>query len=291
MSPIRFHSLRTNTLTVAVALWLASSTVTAEIVFLKNGDVLHGSLVGVDARRVTLKTPYGKLTIPKEDILRIDYEGGEKPEDKAVERSTPEEPKTAKSGRKPDLLPDKGSRPVVSLDIRGRSFWYAFESPPDNPVDLSIRLQLYLGEIEAAVLLDSKPDTVDNNSFYNSFTFSPTDSQITRTSEGFDCRVQEAEDGRVVLRLALPETHRSGQHLVRMIYQINEGSRSLPRWVDVTSRSFSIQVEASKESYVVVEQNAAGLEYSGFFRRAMKNVESFQVSVLSAELRDLSPEP
>ena len=286
MSPIRFHSIRTNTLTVAVALWLASSTVTAEIVFLKNGDVLHGSLVGVDARRVTLKTPYGKLTIPKEDILRIDYEGGEPSEDKATG-----ELKKAKSGGESDLLPAKGSPPVVSLDIRGRSFWYAFESPPDNPVDLSIRLQLYLGEIEAAVLLDSKPDTVDNNSFYNSFTFSPTDSQIARTSEGFDCRVQEAEDGQVVLRLDLPETHRSGQHLVRMIYQINEGSRSLPRWVDVTSRSFSVQVEASKESYVVVEQNAAGLEYSGFFRRAMKNVESFEVRVLSAELRDLSPEP
>lgn len=284
VSPI--HSLRTNTLTVAVALWLASGTVTAEIVFLKNGDVLHGSLVGVDARRITLKTPYGKLTIPKGDILRIDYEGEEKSEERATE-----EPKTGKSGQKPGLLPAKTSRPVVSLDIRGRSFWYAFESPPDNPVDLSLRLQLYLGEIEAAVLLDSKPDTVDNNSFYNSFTFSPTDSQITRTSEGFDCRVQEAEDGRVVLRLALPETHRSGQHMIRMIYQINEGSRSLPRWVDVTSRSFSIQVEASKETYVIVEQNAAGLEYSGFFRRAMKNVESFEVSVLSAELRDLSPEP
>lgn len=283
MSPTQ--SLRSSSLVAAVALWLACSIASAEIVFLKNGDVLHGSLVGVDARRITLETPYGKLTIPKEDILRIDYGKAEKAEDKAVERSA------TKPRGKPDLLPAKSLRPVVSLDIRGRSFWYAFESPPDNPVDLSIRLQLYLGEIEAATLLDAKPDTVDNNSFYNSFTFSPTDSQIMRTSEGFDCRVREAEDGRVVLRLELPETHRSGQHLVRMIYQINEGSRSLPRWIDVASRSFSIQVEASKESYVVIEQNAAGLEYFGFFRRRMKNVESFQLSVLSAELRDLSEEP
>jgi hypothetical protein len=76
-----------------------------------------------------------------------------------------------------------------------------------------------------------------------------------------------------------------------MLYQVNEGSKSIPRWEDVVSRTFSIPVEAGKESYVIIDQNAAGLDYSGFFRRSMKNLESFQVSVLSTELRDFPEEP
>ncbi len=285
------HSLRAIYMLGTVVLWLICTAGAAEVIFLKNGDVLHGTLVGVDARRVTLKTEYGSLTIPKKDILRIEYEGGEAPQGEAGELPAARETKAATSASWRGSLPPSSSRPVVSLDIRGRSFWYAFESPPDNPVDLSIRLRLYLGETYVASLLDTKPDTVDNNSFYNSFTFSPTDSQILRTAEGFDCRVLEAEDGRVVLQLELPADHRGGQQLVRMLYQINEGSKSLPRWVDVISRTFSIQVESARESYVVIEQNAAGLEYSGFFRRSMKNLESFQLSVLSAELRDFPEEP
>jgi hypothetical protein len=242
--------------------------------------------VGANTRRITLETPYGRLVIPKKDIQRIDYEGEAKAPDKATGKK-----ETGSGKRKPLLPPPKPGRPVVSFEIRGTLFWYAFDSPPGDPVDLSIRLRLYVGEIEAATLVDSKPDTVDKNSYYNSFDFSAKGSRIVRRGEGFECRLDEAEKGRAVLVLELPAKHREGQHLVRMLYQINEGSEGLPRWIDVVSRSFPIQVEAGKESYIILEQDAARLDYSGFFRKSMKNVESFQVRVLSSELRELQAEP
>jgi hypothetical protein len=36
----------------------------------------------------------------------------------------------------------------------------------------------------------------------------------------------------------------------------------------------------------VLEQNADALEYSGIFKKKMKNVDLFEMSLLSTELRD-----
>ncbi len=269
----------------AAGLLLICAGAAAEIIHFKNGDTLHGTVVDANVRRVTLETAYGKLTIPKKDIQRIEYEGGE-PEDTTEKTSPTSASKPAETKSEADLPIVGTSGSTVSLDIRGRAFWYAFESPPDSPTDLSIRLRIFIGEDDAVALLDSKPDTFDANTYYNSFTFSPTDSQVVRTAEDYSCEVREAEDGRVVLTLALPETQRGGQLLVRMLYQINEGSRSIPRWIDAVSRSFSVQIESGKDSYVVLEQDASGLDYTGFFRKSMKNIETFRLNVLSAEVRD-----
>jgi hypothetical protein len=271
----------------AVGLLLISAGAAAEIIHFKNGDMLHGTVVDANVRRVTLETAYGKLTIPKKDIQRIEYESGE-PEETTEKTPPTSATKPAETKAEADLPIVGASRSTVSLDIRGRAFWYAFESPPDSPTDLSIRLRIFIGENDAVALLDSKPDTFDSNTYYNSFTFSPTDSQVVRTAEDYSCEVKEAEDGRVVLTLALPEKQRGGQLLVRMLYQINEGSRSIPRWIDAVSRSFSVGIEPGKESYVVLEQDASGLDYTGFFRKSMKNIETFRLNVLSAEVRDRS---
>jgi hypothetical protein len=276
-------------LLAAAAVFCCCGLAVAEVIYLKNGDVLHGTVVGATSLRVTFQTPYGKLNIPKKDIQRIEYEDEEGGPTTTKKPAPPSKAPVAKA--KPDLRPTQPSRPVVSLEIRGRAFWYAFQSPPDNPADLSIRLRIFLGEDEAAMLLDSKPDTYDRNTYYNSFTFSPSDSQVVKTGEGYDCEVKEAEDGRVVLTLQLPEEGSEGRIRVHMLYQINQGDRALPRWIDAVSRSFSTQVRAGQESYVVIEQDSSGLEYSGFFRKTMKNVESFQLDVSSSELRELPTGP
>jgi hypothetical protein len=275
----------------AVVFLLLVGLAAAEIIYLKNGDVVHGAVVGATARQVTLQTPYGKLIIPKNDIQRIEYEGGtsSKPAESKSAPTKTEQP-VAKSAE-PDIPPREPSRALVSLEIRGRAFWYAFESPPDNPADLSIRLRLFLGDEEAAMLLDSKPDTYDGNTYYNSFTFSPTDSKVIRTGDDYKCEVIKLDDDRIVLNLELPEKQKEGQILVRMLYQINEGSRNLPRWNDAVSRAFSVQVEPGQEAHVVLRQDSTGLDYSGMFRKTMKNVESFQLNVMSADLREPSAEP
>jgi hypothetical protein len=71
-----------------------------------------------------------------------------------------------------------------------------------------------------------------------------------------------------------------------MLYEVNHGDRSFERWVDVVSRSFSVEVGAGREAVVRVRQDASALEYTGFFKKSMKNLELFQLNVLSTELKD-----
>jgi hypothetical protein len=70
-----------------------------------------------------------------------------------------------------------------------------------------------------------------------------------------------------------------------MVYEVNEGDPSLPRWRDVVSRSFSVEVAPGKAASVILEQNADALEYTGFFKKQMKNLDLFQLAVLSTELK------
>ncbi len=262
-------------LIVSALSWI-SGLALAEVVYLNNGDVIHGELVAANNTRVTLKTDYGELQIPKDQIQRIDYQGSDDAaaEDVPKAKAPPARPRTA------------GDQAAISLNITGRSFWYAFESPDDSPVDTRIRLRLYIGSARACTFIDEKPDTVDGVTLYNSFTFSPTDSRLVETLEGYQCSVQKAEDGEVGMAVQLPADVSSGRQLVRMLYEINEGDRSLPRWTDIVSRSFSVEVAAGSETVVILEQNSAALDYSGFFKKTMKNLDQFQLNVLSSELRD-----
>lgn len=260
---------------------LAAAPVSAEAVYLANGDVIHGTLVAANNTQVTLQTPYGELVIPKKDVVRIDYEagpgGGGKPRETPAPAGFPEPPPAPET---------KSDGAAITLQIQGRSFWYAFDSPPELPVDPSLRLRIYIGSDRACTFIDEKPDTVDGVTLYNSFTFSPTDSRLVDSLEGYECRVEKAEDGAVVLRLLLPPSASDGLHTVRMLYEINEGNKNLPRWLDAVSRSFSIQVAPAKEAVAVLEQNADALQYSGIFKKKMKNVELFQLNLLSTELKD-----
>ena len=246
----------------------------AEVVYLNNGDVLHGELVAANNTVITLETPYGKLVIPKTDILRIDYEGASVPG-------------TEVSGDvRPGAAPVTHERRVISLHLSGRSFWYAFESGSDNATDTRIRLRIYIGSAPACTFEDEKADTVDGGTLYNSFTFSPTDALLIETLDGYQCSVLEAEEGDVSLRLDLPDSTSSDRQIVRMLYEVNDGDRSFERWEAVVSRSFSVEVGAGREAVVMVQQDASAMEYAGFFKKSMRNLELFQLTVLSTELRD-----
>jgi hypothetical protein len=257
---------------------LAAASAAAEVVHLNNGDSIHGTLVAANNTQVTLKTAYGELVIPKKDIARIDYDESKAP-------PPPRKPGEASSPAPP--APRGGSdRATLTLQIQGRSFWYAFDSPPGLSVDPSLRLRLYVGDTRACTFVDDKPDTVDGVTLYNSFTFSPTDSRLLESQEGYDCRVEKAEGGAVVIRVTLPSSASSGTPRVRLLYEVNEGDKSSPRWLDAVSRFFTIQVAPGKDAVAVLEQNADALEYTGIFKKKMKNVELFEMSLLSTELKD-----
>jgi len=258
--------------------WIVLATaglVGAEVVYLNNGDVVTGEIVSANNRSVTLKTAYGQLVIPKDVVTRIEYEGGA-----SVQPNADEEPEA----KTPDRRAATGAA-KVSLNIRGRSFWYAFNSPQGSRTDIRIRMKLYLGNEPVCTLMDSKPDTVDGNTLYNSFTFSPTDSQVVDVASGYACRVEEARDGLVVLRLDLPKSFAAGRANAQMRYEINSGDTSLAQWGEAVTVGFSIPIESGKETSVVIEQNSDALEYSGFLKKQMKNVRLFQVSVLSSSVQ------
>ncbi|MGH9391327.1 MAG: hypothetical protein ACRD1Z_17105 [Vicinamibacteria bacterium] len=262
---------------------LAAASAAAEVVYLNNGDAIHGTLVAANNTQVTLKTPYGELIIPKKDIARIDYDESRAPSASGKPGAT-----SPSSGAPDSPAPARktSERATITLKIQGRSFWYAFDSPPGLSVDPSLRLRFYIGSDRACTFVDDKPDTVDGVTLYNSFTFSPTDSRLLESLEGYDCKVEKAQDGAVVLRVTLRPSASSGVQSVRMLYEVNEGDKSSPRWLDAVARSFSIQVAPGKEAVAVLEQNADALEYTGLFKKKMKNVELFQMSLLSTELKD-----
>ncbi len=98
--------------------------------------------------------------------------------------------------------------------------------------------------------------------------------------------MEKAGDGDVLLKVGLPAGASTGRQVIRMLYEVNEGDRSSPRWVDVVSRSFSIEVAPGKEALAVLEQNADALEYTGFFKKKMKNLELFQLEVRKTGWKD-----
>jgi hypothetical protein len=271
-----FRLLAVSTLPLLVARGVAAG----EVVHLKNGDIVHGTVVTVGTKSITLRTPYGRLVIPKTDVDRIVYA--------EAEAAGGEQPLGAPKPLPPPAPPP---RPEIALEIRGRSFWYAWQSNPREAADPRIRLRLAFGNLPVAELVDAKPDTVDRSSVYNSFTFSPSDSQVVSTAEGFSCSVDDAVDGRVVLKLQFPEKHPEGEQELQMRYQVNEGTAELPRWLDAVSRAFPVTIKSGKRTHLILEQDPIGLEFTGLMRKRMKNVESFSVRVLSSELREIPPAP
>lgn len=259
---------------VALTAWLLlAGPLHAEVVHLVNGDIIHGELVSANNTTITLETKYGKLLIPKEDILRI---GNVTTADAASEEEEEaDEPEAA-----------AGAPASVSLTISGRSFWYAFDSPADDPADTTVRLRVFLGTQHACTFDDQKPDTKDGSILYNSFTFSETDATLVEAAVGHECAVQRTEDGNVWLSITLPPDASTGERLVRMVYEINAGEPGAPRWEEAISRSFTVQVAPGRQSVVALQQNASALEYTGLFKKSMKNLELFQLSVLSSELKD-----
>jgi hypothetical protein len=257
---------------------LVSATAVGEVVHLKNGDVVHGALVAANNDEVTLKTPYGQLVIPKKEIERIDYQ------DSAPRPAPPPAASPVRENPSPPRRPDvKAAGPAIELRIKGRSFWYAFDSPEHAPADTSIRLRLYVGSERACTFIDDKHDTYDGWILYNDFTFPAA--RLVESREGYDCSVDRTADGAIVVRIGLPNSTPS-RPMIRMLYEVNEGSHTAPTWMDVVTRSFSMEVAPGKVGIATLEQNADALEYTGVFKKRMKNVELFQLEVVSTELKD-----
>lgn len=91
-----------------LTLLLAAPGLAADLVVFLNGDRLSGDIVAKGTRRIRLRTPYGRLEIPRTEIERLVWEDGR--EEIVSAPVAPAPPKTTVD---------------LALVITGNTFWQA----------------------------------------------------------------------------------------------------------------------------------------------------------------------
>jgi hypothetical protein len=249
------------TLFVLVVL-LAASTVSADVVFLRDGDQVTGQIVARGTRRIRLQTPYGLLVIPLEKVDRIKKEDGSE-----EHLHTVVEAPTVPSSPPPAAV-------KLVLDLGGNTFWQAWD-PKTPPSDPSLQFAIRLDDKTVAAYVDSKLDPGDlPKAVVNSFEFNPEALKLLPVP-GVLLAPPQVQAGRVRLVLELPAGW-VGTRRIRVGYQANEGTTLEPHWRDLTGGEAVVEVAAGRTTTVSVEQARGFMEFKS---RQMKSVESFQVTL------------
>ncbi len=254
MSPIR-------TLLAALLLLLAPSLAGADVVKLTNGDRLSGRIVGPTTRRVRVQTRYGTFAIPRDQVLRVEYDDG-----RVEVVAPPPAPQTP-------ALPAPTPRPEparLRLIVTGDSFWQAWD-PKAAPADPSLRLELRLDDAPLVSYTDAKLDPEDlPKAVVNSFVFSQED-LVVRAGPGVVVAPPVVSDREIGLALEVPR-EAAGPHELRLAYQQNDGSVAEPMWRGIVTASAKVVVEPGQALTLRLEQSRGAMEYT---RHRMLNVEKF----------------
>jgi hypothetical protein len=236
----------------------------ADIVNLKDGDRITGKVTSQTERVVRVQTAYGRLVIPKTDVESI-VRGG------VTERVV------AGPGAPPPA--PKGGRHRMILVVTGKAFWQAWEGKGAG--DPGLRMEVRLDEDVVASYVDPKPDPQEiPRAVVNTFSFLMAD-VVVQPGPGTVASLPEVRPGRIVLKIDVPPAATATRRL-RVAYQVNEGTPDRPAWRDMVDSSQTVALSSSGPTFVQVRQERGQMEFTGFPRRKMRGVESFQV--------ELSPE-
>jgi hypothetical protein len=242
-------------LLLLLAVLLASPSLAQDRIVFLNGDRLSGKIVATGTRRIKLRTPYGRLEIPRTEIERLIWEDGR--EEVITPPAEPPPPKTTS-----DLV----------LFIRGSTFWQAWD-PAFPPLDPSLRLVLRLDGREVSSWTDVHPDPEDlPDGFVNSFLFDP-ERLFIEVVEGVTAPPPEPGARGIQLALELP-AELAGEHRLQVAYQVNDGSSSNPEWRDIVEAGTDVELSPESPVHVKVEQERGLMEYR---ERRMQNVDTFRV--------------
>jgi len=252
-----------------------------DVFFLAGGDRVSGRTLSQGRRAFVLQTPYGRLTLPRDKVAHIAWGDGREeilqPEPTPSPAATPAPPAAA----------------ALVLAIGGRSFWYAWDRRDE--ADPTLRLQLWLDEQELASYTDTALDPQDlPGATVNSFSFDPAALRVS-VAAGVSAAPPDTRPGRVTLRLELPaaagdERAAARPRRLRLAYQINAGTRDAPAWRDVAGAALDVRLASGAGAVVAVSQDAGRMEFSGFGRKRMKNIDSFRIEA-RAELDSPPPQP
>lgn len=253
-------------LVMALPLTMALAEAPAgDAIHLTSGDRISGKVVARGTKRVRIQTPYGLLVIPRSDIARIVGADGSEEIVSEPTRTPPE----ATAPMRPQPL-------RLSLVVTGASFWQAWDAK-NAPRDPTLRLVLRLDESEVIAWSDASVDEGEiKGAIVNAFSFAAGTLVVQSLSEGVLAEAPAANPGRIVLPVALPADW-TGRHRVGVAYQIAEDTTDAQTWRDVAWTVGSLELLPDRVAILTLEQDRGSMEYSGFPRRRMKNVETFRL--------------
>jgi hypothetical protein len=249
-------------LLLLLAVLVGSPSSAQDAIVFVNGDRLSGKIVATGTKRIKLRTPYGRLEIPRAEIERVIWEDGR--EEVITPPAVPPPPKTTS-----DLV----------LFIQGSTFWQAWD-PAAPPVDPSLRLVLRLDGGEVCAWMDVHLDPEDlPDAIVNSFVFDP-ERLFVEPAEGVAASRPEPGARGIRLGLELP-AELAGDHWLQVAYQVNGGSASRPEWLDLVGSGTRVELSPESPVHVKVEQDRGVMEYA---ERGMQNVDTFRIIAREAPL-------
>jgi len=249
----------------AVALLLAAGPAAADVYHLLDGDRITGKTVSKAGNQYRIQTPYGRISIPKTKVQRILKDDGS---EEVLSAPPP--------GAAPTPSPTPPPTRLV-LIVTGASFWQAWAPSKDAAApDPTLRLDVSLDEEPVATYADTQTDPDIPGAIVNAFSF---DTAIgIDAAPGVVAQAPEARPGRISLKLELP-AERAGERRLRVAYQVNDGAPGAPAWRDVAFSSIHATLEPDAPNFVRLRQDRGRMEFSGFGRKKMKNVESFRIEM------------
>jgi len=254
---------------VLIALALAASSASGDVVVLQNGDRVTGRVVGSIARRVRVETPYGVLVIPVDKVERIHRDDGR--EDVLVN------PKVAPPAPKPTPTP---AQPTLVLVLTGATFWQAWD-PKAAPEDPSLRLEVRLDDETVATYTDVNLDPEDMpKAVVNSFVFSP-ERLFVSGAAGVTVAAPSLASSEIRLGIQLPASL-AGERRLRIAYQLNDAGSAAPHWRDVVTAGTTVTLVAGTSVRARVAQDRGTMEYSRRQLRGvgqMRGVETFHATI------------
>ncbi len=239
-----------------------TARLSADVFVLADGDRITGKAIQRGKKTFTVQTAYGRLLIPRTKVLKVVKDDGS--EEVVTPGSAPAPPRNR-----------------LILVVLGKTFWQAWDPKEGTAVDPSLRLEIRLDEEVVATYLDAKTDPDDiPGALVNAFSFAPSE-VVAEAGSGGDVLSPEVRPGRIVLKVDVP-VRPVGPRKLRLAYQVNDGSVAEPRWRDVIETSTTLELRTEGPTFLQVRQDRGRMEFSGFPRKRMKNVESFHI--------ELSPE-
>ncbi len=233
----------------------------ADVYHLSNGDRVTGKTVSKAGNQFRIQTPYGRLTIPKAKVHKIEKDDG-----------------TEEFLNLPTGVPTPAPTPPplrLVLIVTGASFWQAWPAK-EAAADPTLRFQVSVDEEPLATYVDTQTDPDIPGAVVNAFSFEP--GIAIDAPEAVTAHAPESRPGRISLRLDAP-VERAGERRLRVAYQTNDAGKEEPVWRDVSAASIHVTLEPDTTNFVRLRQDRGRMEFSGLTRKRMKNVETFRIEM------------